>query len=147
VPVLAAGLADVLVVDANPLVGGGIGGHLLDQLAVFLLDDGVVVEVRLHLVDAEGEPVADLLELVDGQHPRSTHSRNGEVDALAREGRAEQPGEGELHGGDLPAQVSARLALVVLVEDGVEALGGSGRNQVLPGHDAFEQLLRHQVLL
>jgi hypothetical protein len=65
--VLAAGLADVLVVNAHPLVGGGIGGHLLDQFPVRLLDDGVVVEIRLDLLDAGGKTVSNLLQLVDGE--------------------------------------------------------------------------------
>jgi hypothetical protein len=93
VPVLAAGLADVIVVDANPRIRSRIGGHLLDQLPVRLLDDGVAVEVGLHLLDAGGEAVPHLLQLVDREQTGPAHPRNGEVDALARKGRAEQPGE------------------------------------------------------
>ena len=43
-PVAAARLADVLVGDANPVVPLRVGQHLLEELAVSLLDVGVVAE-------------------------------------------------------------------------------------------------------
>jgi hypothetical protein len=135
VPVLAAGLADVLVVDANPRIRSRIGGHPLDQIPVRLLDHGVVVEVRLHFLDASGEAVPNLLQLVDREQTGPAHPRNGEVDALARKSRAEQPGERELHCGDLAAQVSACVALIMLVENAVEALRRDRRQQILLGCD------------
>jgi len=131
VPALAAGLPDVGVEDPLPLVGGRVVKHLLDQLAVLLLDVADVVEAGSDVLDPGGEPVAHLLELVHGQDPRAAQPRDREVDAGSREGRAEQPRERELQRGDLPAQVGARGAPVVLVEDCVEALGRRGRNQRL----------------
>jgi hypothetical protein len=103
VPVLAPGFADVLVIDPDPLVGGRIDGHLLDQLAVLLLDVGDVVEAALDVLEAGGQGVANALELVHREESRPAHSGNTEVDALARKRRAEQPGERELHRGDLTA--------------------------------------------
>jgi hypothetical protein len=129
--VLAAGLADVLVRDPDPLVLGRVLGHLLDQLPVLLLDVGVVVEPALDVLQPDRERIADLLQLVDGEQPGAAHSGNAELDPLSGKGRAEQPRELELHRGDLPPQIGARGALVVLVEDRVEALGGRGRNKGL----------------
>jgi hypothetical protein len=149
--VLAAGLADVFVVDALPLVRGGVGEHLLDQLAVGLLHDRVVVQIGLDLLDAGRETVSHLLQVVDGEHSRTAHPRDREVDVLAREGGTEEPSERQLHHSDLATQVGARLALVVLVEDRVEPLGRGRRNQGLLRRDrhlrkisALEQFLRHQ---
>jgi hypothetical protein len=131
VPVLATRLPDVRVVDPHPLVGRRVGEHLLDQLAVLLLDVADVVETGSDVLDPRRQPVAHPLELVNGEDPRSAEPGDGEVDAVPREGGAEQTGEGELQGGDLPAQVRAGVALVVLVEDGVEALRGRRGNERL----------------
>jgi hypothetical protein len=117
--------------DALPLVGRRIGEHLLDQLAVALLDVADVVEAGPDVLDPRRQPVAHALELVHGEDPRSSEPRDGEVDAAPREGRAEETGQCELQGGDLPAKVRARGPLVVLVEDGVETLGRGRRYQRL----------------
>lgn len=128
----------------------GIGCDLLEERAVGLLDDRVVVQARPHLLDPGGEPVAHLLELVDREHPRATQARDLEVNALPREGRPEQAGERELQGRDLTPQIGARGALVVLDQDGVEALRWRRRDNRLLRCDphlvdlgAFEKLLRH----
>jgi hypothetical protein len=153
VPVLAARLADIVVVDPDPLVGGRVRGHPLDQLAVLLLDVGGVVEAAVHVLDAGGEAVAHPLELVDRQEPRAAQAGNAELDPLARERRAEEPGERQLHRRDLASQVGARGALVVLVEDGVEALRRRRRKERvlrdglnLGNLGPFEQRLWHQGL-
>src|SRR5437764_481627 len=114
-PVLAARLADVLVGDPSPLVAGGVSYHPLDQLAVLVLDVGVVVERKPDVLDPGGERVTHALELVDREKPRAADAGNREVDALPREGRAEQASELQLECRDLAAQVGARSALVVLV--------------------------------
>ena len=107
----------------------------------------MVVEIGADLLDAGSETVADLLELVHGQHPWPAQARDAEVDPLSGEGGAEEPCEGQLHRGDLPAQIRAGVALVVLVEDGVEALrrrrGDHGllRCEHLVNLGAFEQVL------
>jgi hypothetical protein len=152
VPVLAAWLADVLVVHPLPLVRDRVRDHLLDQLAVLLLHVADVVEAGSDVLHPRGQAVAHAFELVDGEDARTPEPGDREVDAAAREGRAEQAGQRELQRGDLAPQVGARRALVVLVEDCVEALGRGGRNQrLLRGEHlgdfgAFEQL-RHTCLL
>jgi hypothetical protein len=140
VPVLAAGLADVLVVDANPRMCGRVRCHLLDQLAIGLLGNRVLVQIGPHLLDPGREPVAHLLQLIDGEQTRSSQPRHREVDPLAGERGAEQAGEGQLHRGDLPAQVGAGGALVMLVDEGVEACRGRWRNQRLLGREHLVDL-------
>ena len=68
---LAAELPDVLVEDADPLVGGGVGDHLLDQLAVARLDVDSVVQAPLDVLPSRPERIPYALELVHGQRPRS----------------------------------------------------------------------------
>jgi hypothetical protein len=138
VPVLAARLADVRVVDPLPLVGGRVGEHLLDQLAVLLLHVADVVEAGPDVLDPGGQAVPDPFQLVHGEDARAAEPGDREVDSVPREGRAEQPSQGEFQRGDLTAQIRARVALVVLVEDGVEALRRDGGN---------ERLLRGQLHL
>jgi hypothetical protein len=69
VPVLAAGLADVLVADPHPLVLLRREHHLLDQPPVALLDVGPVAQQPPVLVQALRQPVAQLLELAQRKHP------------------------------------------------------------------------------
>jgi hypothetical protein len=99
----AAGLADVLVRDPDPLVGRGIGGHLLDQLPVLLLDVGVAGESALDHLESRREPVADPFELVHREDAGPTGGCNRELDPIPGEGGAEQPAESRLQGADLAA--------------------------------------------
>jgi hypothetical protein len=106
-PVLAAGLADVLVVDPNPLVSGRVREHRLDPLAILLMHIADVVESEPHVPDPRAEAVAHFLQLIDGEHARASHPRHAEVDLLARERRTEQTRELQLQRRDLGAQVGA----------------------------------------
>ena len=134
-PVLAAGLADVLVRHPNPLVRGRVGHHLADQGTLVLLDEEVRLKTALHLPDPSGEPVTDPLELIDGEHAGATHPRNAEVEPHAGEGRREEPRELQLHRCDLAAKIRARSALIMLEEDGVKALRWRWRDESkLSGH-------------
>jgi hypothetical protein len=107
-PVPAAGLADVLVGDAEPLVRGGILRHLLDQQPALLLGPGVLAQAAADVADPAGEAVPDDLELIHGEQPGpAARGGNPEVDPRAGERRAEQASQLRLHQGDLAAQVGA----------------------------------------
>jgi hypothetical protein len=86
-PVLAAGLADVLVRDPDPLVGGGIGGHLLDQSSMQLLNLDAIVKAVPHIPDPGRKAVANPLQLVDSEHSRTTHPGNAELESQPWERR------------------------------------------------------------
>ena len=148
----AAGLADVLVRDPHPLVIVGRVGHSLDQAPIELLDVAGVIQDALDVGESGRERVADALELIDREHPRSAAGGgDAELDPLAREREREQLRHLRLHRRDLAAQVGTRGALVMLVEDSVEAGRGRRGN---PGHPlvgrgqhlgklAYLQLLEH----
>jgi hypothetical protein len=76
VPVLAARLADVRVVHSLPLVGGRVGEHLLDQLAVLLLHVADVVEPGSDVLDPGRQAVSHALELVNGEDARAAEPRD-----------------------------------------------------------------------
>jgi hypothetical protein len=97
--VAAAGLPDVLVRDADPLVGLRVRGHLLDQEPVALLCVRVLVQPGADVLEAGGHRVANPLQLVDREDPwTSAGCGDPELDAGARERRAEQLAELPLHG-------------------------------------------------
>ena len=114
---LAAGLADVRIGDAHPLVGGGIAQHVLDELAVARLDLGAVVERAARLVQPVGEVVAELLELAQAQQPRAAAPVDAELDARARVSGDEGGGELGLDLGDLLAKRASGGKLVTLDDE------------------------------
>jgi len=102
-------------------VGGGVGDHLLDQLAVLLLDVGAAAELAARLGEAVGERVSDLLEILHPEDARAPHRRlDAPLDPGAREGRAEEARQLCFELCDLAAQVGARAALVGLGDRGLE---------------------------
>src|SRR3954451_5918418 len=100
-PVLAPGLADVLVGDPNPLVLLGLEEHLLDAHAVLLLDVGAVAELAAGAGEALGQGVAQRLELGQREHPRTSARADRPLEPLPGPGRAEQLGELVLQARDL----------------------------------------------
>jgi hypothetical protein len=135
--VAAPGLPDVLIGDADELVSCRVGGHLLDQPPVALLNVMVIVQAALDVLEARGERVANPLQLVHREDARPPDAGDAELDSGAGEGRAEEPAQLRLHGGDLPPKVDAGGALVVLVESGIETDGRRGGKvgQVLLGRE------------
>jgi hypothetical protein len=91
--VLAAALADVLVLDAHPLVLLGGEHHRLDAGAVSVLDVGAIRERAAVVREALGEVVSDLLELLQREDARAALGAHAPVKAGARVGRAEERGE------------------------------------------------------
>jgi hypothetical protein len=112
VPVLAAGLADVLVGHPHPLEALRLEHHLLDQPAVLLLDVGAVAERAACVGDPVGQVVAELLELAQRQQARTAAGGDGELEALARPGGAEELRQLVLEASDLTQQRPPGGALV-----------------------------------
>jgi hypothetical protein len=88
-PMPAAGLADVLGGDPNPLVGPRIGGHLLDQPPVLLLDLAIFGQAAPDPLQARGERVTHPLQLVHAEDAGSAGSGHPELDPHSGEGGAE----------------------------------------------------------
>jgi hypothetical protein len=59
--VAAAREAEVVTTDPQPGVGGGVGKHLVEELAVGLLEGIALEERAARLGEATGERVADFL--------------------------------------------------------------------------------------
>ena len=85
--------------------------HPLDQAAVGLLDVGTPCELGASVAKPQCERIADPLELPGGEHPRPADCTDPPLEALAREGGAEQLGELALDLADLAPQVVAGAAL------------------------------------
>jgi len=118
--VAAARLAERLAAHAHPLVGGGVGDHVLNELAVSLLVVCDLGELRARRGEPVGHRVADLFELGDTEHAGTAGGGDAPFDPGAREGCAEEAGQLALHAGDLAAQLPARAALVGLGYRGFE---------------------------
>jgi hypothetical protein len=112
-PVPAAVEPQVFPGDLDPLEVLRRGKHLLDELAVLVLDSPPLHQRSPGLGDPVGEPVADGLELAEVEHPRSGRGGLDPVrDLGVSEGLGEEIGELGLEAGDLPAQLQSRPSLV-----------------------------------
>lgn len=121
---LAAGLADVLVADADPPVLGRVGDHPLDQLPVRLLMIGAAGDLGSGLGEAVGQGVAGGLELGQAEDPRPAGRSDGPVDAQAREGGGEELAELALHPRDLAAKLDPGSAALLTEVALAQATGG-----------------------
>jgi hypothetical protein len=107
-------LADVLVRDAHPPVPLGVGDHLLDQVAISLLDIDPIRELGARLVQPRYEGVAHRLEVGYPEHSRSAGRGNREIDSTTGKSRGEQLAELPLKLADLTAKVAAGTTLNVV---------------------------------
>jgi hypothetical protein len=114
VPALAAGLADVLVLHADPLVLFGLEQHLLDPASVLLLDSSTSRERVASFVHRAVELIAQRFELgeVEQAWAAAVMGSDGGKRFVARPRRAEQFAELGLEPGDLPKQGAAGGTLV-----------------------------------
>lgn len=111
-PVLAARLADVLGANPDPLVGGGVGDHPLDQRPRLLLGGAAALELRPGFGEAVREGIAHLLELADAEQARSAGGADPPLD-LRSGRRREQLRKLPLHAGDLrPQGTASRLQIL-----------------------------------
>jgi hypothetical protein len=112
--VAAARLADVGAADADPRVALRGGEHLLQKLAIGLLDEGALGEDAVGLRQTGRERVADLLQLAEIEDPR----RPGGVDPIGHgdppHPLGDEPGDLTLEPADLAAQFVPRPPLVDL---------------------------------
>lgn len=111
-----AGLADVLVREADPAEALRLGDHRFEQAAVRLLCVRSPGDLALCLAEPVGERVADSLELGDREEPRAADRADVPVDALTWERAREELGEPALERADLAAELGAG-----------ETLGARGR--------------------
>jgi hypothetical protein len=113
VPGATAGLADVGTRDPQPLVLGGGGKHLLEQLAVAGLDHRALAEGDVGGGDPLGERVAHLLELLEPGDPRlGEPGRHDRVELQSRERLSRETTELVFEPADLTAQLDPCEALV-----------------------------------
>lgn len=124
----ATGLADVGAGDRHPPVGGRVGRHAPQQLAVPGLDLGPAGERHPGAGDPLGQLVAHPLQLAEAEHPRLDRRRRHPVlDLDPAEGLAEQPRQLALQPPDLAPQLLPRRPLV---DRGVEGKAGV-RHEIL----------------
>jgi hypothetical protein len=109
----AAGLADVGVGDAHPLVLGGGVEHAAQQLAVSSLELGLLAEGEAGGGDPLRQRVAHPLQLAEIRDPRlAAKSGDAGVDLDPREGLDHEARELALEAADLAAQLGTGEALV-----------------------------------
>jgi hypothetical protein len=110
--VAAARLADVGAADADPRVALRGGQHVVQKLAVGLLDEGALGEDPVRLGEAGRERVADLLQLAEVEDPR----RPGGADPIGNRDPShplgDEPGDLRLELADLAAQLVPRPRLL-----------------------------------
>jgi hypothetical protein len=120
-PVAAPGLPDVLVGDTHPPVLVGFRDHLLDQLAVLLLEVHPARQIRPGLLEAACQRVTYGLEIGDTEHPWAARGRDAELDPAAGEGAREELPELALELADLATQIVPRAPLRVFADPGAAA--------------------------
>jgi len=121
--VAATGLADVLVGDADPVVLLGLHHQPLQQLAVALLDIGVISEESAHIREPSEQTVAHLLELPDSEYSGAPGGSDVVGDPTAWKGGDEELCEFQVKVRDLPAQFGAARALVGMQDLGEASWG------------------------
>jgi hypothetical protein len=111
--VAAARLADVGAGDSLPPVGGGVGKHPLQGLAVAGLQLGTAGKRATRLGDPRGKGVTDPFQFAEPGDPRLCGAgRDRDVDFNPRKGLGEEAGQLALETADLTPQLGARQALV-----------------------------------
>jgi hypothetical protein len=114
-PVAATGLSDVGVGDPQPLVLGGSGQHLLEQLTIAGLELGLVLKSPPCDSDPCRERVADRLELAEAQGPRLLRvGADTGIDLDPGEGVGEEGAKLSLETADLTPQLNPGESLVAV---------------------------------
>lgn len=109
----AAGQAEVVARDLQPLVLGRSGKHPLQQLVVALLQLVALAQPGLRLADPLRQRVADRLQVPQAEHARQRrHSGDLGLDPLPLEALGEQPRQLPFETADLPPQLRPRQPLV-----------------------------------
>ncbi len=112
-PVAAAGQAEVVTADLDPLEVRRGGQHPAQQLAVEGLDAGLLAQRQPRLGDPLRQLVPQPLELAEVENPRLDCDRGDAIVELdASEGLAQEAGELTLEPADLASQLDPGKALV-----------------------------------
>jgi hypothetical protein len=85
--------------------------HRLEELAVRLLHVCLPGQLCPRVAQAQGERVADALQLPGSEDARAPDGPHLPLESPSREGRGEGLSQRSLQAGDLPAQVVARAPL------------------------------------
>jgi hypothetical protein len=112
VPVAATRQPEVGAADPQPTEAGGVGEHLVQQLAVGPLEVVALDQGPTGVGDPVGERVADLLELTQVEQARRTRGGDPVWDDDPPQTLGDQATELPLELGDLPAQLGAGKTLV-----------------------------------
>jgi hypothetical protein len=112
VPVAAARQPEVGAADPQPVVALRGGEHVVEKLAVGLLELLALDQRPARLGDLHRERVADLLQRTEVEHPRRARGGDPVRDDQAPEALGDQPAELPLELGDLPAQLGAGQTLI-----------------------------------
>src|SRR4051812_46241768 len=114
VVVLAPQLAEVVVRDAPPFVGGGVRDDRLQLGSVGLLHVLALAEGTADLLDALRKVVSQRLEVTDVEHTRTARRADFPVELVARAGRGEERRQLALELRDLVPERATSCALVDL---------------------------------
>lgn len=111
-PVSAAGEPDIGAADPQPAVPLGGGEHPIEQLAVGGLDRGALGEGVARLGDADGEEVADALQLTEVEDARRPGRGDPVRDVDPSQSGGDESGELQLQLPHLTAQLGTGAKLL-----------------------------------
>ena len=111
-PMAAARQAEVGAADPQPPIAARGGEHVVEELAVGLLELLALDQRPARVGDPAGERVAALLQLTEVEHPRRTRGGDPVRHVDPAETLGDQPGELQLEPADLPAQLGAGKSLI-----------------------------------
>jgi hypothetical protein len=109
--VATARQAEVGTADLQPPVLLRGGEHLVKKRRVGVLEGDPLGEGALRFGDADGESVAELLELTEPEHPRRSGGADPVRDVDPAEALGDEPGQPQLKPPDLPSQLGPRAGL------------------------------------
>jgi hypothetical protein len=112
VPVAAARQAEVGAANPQPAVALRGGEHVVEQLAVGLLELLALDQCPAGVGDPAGERVAALLQLTEVKQTRRTRGDDPVRHGDPAKPLGDQPGELQLEPADLPAQLGAGQTLI-----------------------------------
>jgi hypothetical protein len=107
VPVATAGQAEVGAADPQPAMGGRGREHVVEKFAVGRLEGGALGEGELGVGDAQGEGVANFLELTEAEDARRPGGPDPMRDDDPPEPLGDEPAQLAVEPADLPAQLGA----------------------------------------
>jgi hypothetical protein len=114
----ATGQTEIGAADPQPAVFGGRREHRVEELAVGGLEGGALGEGAFGVGDANGEGVADLLQLTEPEDARRSGGIDPVRDVDPPEPGGDEAAQLEVEPADLPAQLGAGVQLVGIAPGG-----------------------------